>query len=162
MTPLFPPPTFVFDPIVMLAWGGIASAVPLVMLVFLGILRNKLGVVVSLVLVAVTFTVGAVFIGPADAQRVAAQQRYAVVSEWLDEYYPQYGGAELYEYVGTGENFRATGLDGREYTMFFDFDGESGTRLVSVENGYDEGVPPVGDIRSLEDLLAAQAEEDAD
>lgn len=158
MTPLFPPPNFVFDPITMLIWGGIASSVPVMVFVFMAFTRRKLGMVISLVALAVTFSLGAVFIGPADATRIAEKQHYDAVAPWLDKYYPQYGGAALAEYVGTGRSFEATGPDGGQYTMYFDARGERGTLLVTSESKYKDGVPPVGDIHTFEELVKAQAE----
>lgn len=160
MTPLFPPTSFVFDPVVMLAWGGLASVGPLLALLFMAVTKNKMGVVVSLALAAVTFAVGAVGIGLPDSHRVAAQQRHVVVSEWLDEYYPQYGGAALYEFVGTGKTFQATGPDGREHTMSFDFDESAGYKLVSDNQPYQEMVPPVSDIQTFDELVKSQEEAD--
>lgn len=142
----------------MLIWGGIASSVPVMVFVFMAFTRRKLGMVISLVALAVTFSLGAVFIGPADATRIAEKQHYDAVAPWLDKYYPQYGGAALAEYVGTGRSFEATGPDGGQYTMYFDARGERGTLLVTSESKYKDGVPPVGDIHTFEELVKAQAE----
>lgn len=161
MTPLFPPPSFVFDPITMLAWGGLAAAVPFMVFLFMAMTQRKLGMVVSLVVMALTFALGAVFIAPADAQRLADEERQSVVAPWLDKYYPQYGGAALYKYVGSGKSFQATGPNGREYTMYFATDKERGVYLVSAESRYSDGVPPVGNVRSLAELVKAQAEAEA-
>lgn len=142
----------------MLIWGGIASAVPVMAFVFMAFTRRKMGMVVSLVAMAVTFAFGAIFIGPADATRIAEKHHYDVVAPWLDKYYPQYGGAALHEYVGKGGSFEATGPDGHQYTMYFDSRGEQGTLLVTAEAKYKDGVPPVGDIETFEELVKAQAE----
>ncbi len=142
----------------MLIWGGIASSVPVMVFVFMAFTRRKLGMVISLVALAVTFSLGAVFIGPADAARIAEKQHYDAVARWLDKFYPQFVGAALAVYVGTGRSFEATGPDGGQYTMYFDSRGELGTLLVTSESKYKDGVPPVGDIHTFEELVKAQAE----
>jgi hypothetical protein len=131
--PFIPPAVTQFEPFTALAWGLMLAAVPLFFLVVTALMRRKLAFVTALGFVAVTFAAGAFLVSPLDAERQTTATRNSVVSEWLDENYPQYGGAEaLLSHFNDGSTFKATADDGKQRTMHFSFSPESGYRLIAL------------------------------
>lgn len=132
MQPFVPPPVTSFDPFIALAWGLMLAAVPLFFLVVFAIMRRKKSFVAALALVAVAFAAGANLISPLDTARQTQANRDAVVSEWLDENYPQYGGAQaLLPYFNSGQEFSAVADSGEYTNLRFSYSPESGYRLAS-------------------------------
>lgn len=146
MQPFFPPPVTTFDPFIALAWGLMLAAVPLFFLVVFAIMRRKKSFVAALALVAVTFAAGANLISPLDTARQTQANRDAVVSEWLDENYPQYGGAQaLLPYFNSGREFSAVADNGKYTNLRFDFSKETGYRLASFPSSKAVDVIPMNE-----------------
>jgi len=129
--PFIPPAVTSFDPFIALAWGLMLAAVPLLFLIVFAFMRRKKSFVVALAVTALAFAAGANLVSPLDTVRQTQAARNAVVSEWLDEQYPQYGGASaLLPYFNSGEQFSAVDDNGKYTPLFFSFSTESGYRLV--------------------------------
>lgn len=131
MQPFIPPPVTTFDPLIALAWGLMMAAMPLLFLVIAALLKNRKAFVAALALVAVAFALGTSVISPLDTIRQSQAHRDAVVSEWLDENYPQYGGASaLLPYFDSGEQFMAIADSGKYVDFRFYYTPETGYRLA--------------------------------
>lgn len=131
MQPFIPPAVTSYDPFIALAWGAMVAAVPVFFLIIYAFTKRKKSFVVALAATGLAFAIGANLISPLDTVRQTQANRDAVVSEWLNEQYPQYGGASaLLPYFNSGERFNAVADNGKYTPMYFSFSQESGYRLV--------------------------------
>lgn len=159
MQPFIPPTVTAYDPTLALAWGFLVAAVPLVLFIVFWAVRKKGAAVTSLAVAGIAFAVGSSIIGPLDSERETTAIRAVAVNEWLDEMYPQYGGASLNSVLESGDRFGAVADDGKYREMYFSFDDEFGYRLVALTGKNDEAqVLAVGADKG--DLDAARVERD--
>lgn len=149
-----------YDPFLALAWGFMVAAVPLLLFIIFWAAKKKAAAVTSLVVTAIAFAAGSSLIAPLDAERETRAIRAAAVNEWLDENYPQYGGAALNPYLESGDRFQAIADDGKYREMYFAFDRETGYRLVALTSTRDETLDVVTE-RDKGDLAKAREERDA-